>query len=253
MNIDNIRKLFNDADGIFITAGAGMGVDAGIPDFRGASGLWSAEKDNFMKFSNGSAFHERPLEAWNFYINRLIKYSKLAPHRGYYNLLNIKKDLFVVTSNVDGHFERAEFDSEKILEIHGNLKYIQCSNHCCDDMQLMPDFTESLTDLSDLPHCPHCDTISRPVVMMFDDYNFVYKILAKQSERCSNWMKTKKSIVGIEIGAGLAVPSIRSFGERNTNMLIRINPHDYQISRKDDISIAATAIDGIDTILNLLG
>ena len=35
-----IKQLFNTADGLLITAGAGMGVDSGLPDFRGDQGLW---------------------------------------------------------------------------------------------------------------------------------------------------------------------------------------------------------------------
>ena len=124
MKVEDIKKMFDDADGVLITAGAGMGVDGGIPDFRGSSGIWTSNKANFMKFASGNAFKVRPLEAWNFYINRIMKYSHSDPHRGYYDLLKIKKDVFVVTSNVDCHFERAGFDPLKLYEIHGNLKYI---------------------------------------------------------------------------------------------------------------------------------
>ena len=31
-----------EADGLLITAGAGMGVDSGLPDFRGQEGFWRA-------------------------------------------------------------------------------------------------------------------------------------------------------------------------------------------------------------------
>ena len=33
-------ELIAQADGLLITAGAGMGVDSGLPDFRGAQGFW---------------------------------------------------------------------------------------------------------------------------------------------------------------------------------------------------------------------
>jgi hypothetical protein len=33
-------KEIKEADALFITAGAGMGVDSGLPDFRGNSGFW---------------------------------------------------------------------------------------------------------------------------------------------------------------------------------------------------------------------
>ena len=46
--MDNKSKLIDfaehlkQADGLLITAGAGMGVDSGLPDFRGDQGFWKA-------------------------------------------------------------------------------------------------------------------------------------------------------------------------------------------------------------------
>lgn len=251
--INPIVDIITNSDGIIILAGAGMGVDAGIPDFRGNTGLWTSEKDNFIKFASGNAFHERPLEAWNFYINRLMNYSKLPPHRGYFDLKNLmeklNKDIFVVTSNVDGHFKKSGYNKDKIYEIHGNLEYIQCSNFCCRETPQMPLFEKSLNSLNEAPHCNNCGSVMRPLVMMFNDPWFYPKFTGIQSISYMDWASTKNNIVGIEIGAGLAVPSIRHFGQDYTKYLIRINPNDYNISRKQDISIKATALEGIDLIL----
>ena len=37
-----IKQIINEAEAILITAGAGMGVDSGLPDFRGNEGFWKA-------------------------------------------------------------------------------------------------------------------------------------------------------------------------------------------------------------------
>ena len=37
-----IKQIINEAEAILITAGAGMGVDSGLPDFRGKDGFWKA-------------------------------------------------------------------------------------------------------------------------------------------------------------------------------------------------------------------
>ena len=254
--MDKIRDIINNADGIVILAGAGMGVDAGIPDFRGKTGIWTSDKETFMKFADGNAFHERPLEAWNFYITRLLKYSNTPPHRGYYDLLNLVqrlgKDSFVVTSNVDGHFKKAGYDANKIYEIHGNLEYTQCSDFCCRQTPPMPQFDQEITDLSQAPACTECGKPMRPLVMMFNDHWFYPKFTGLQSTEYMTWSLDKTNLVGIEIGAGLAVPSIRWFGQERTQTLIRINPHDYQVNRPQDIAIQATAVDGIDTLIKIM-
>ena len=39
---DDAARLIEAADGLMITAGAGLGVDSGLPDFRGNTGFWRA-------------------------------------------------------------------------------------------------------------------------------------------------------------------------------------------------------------------
>jgi len=45
MNLEQInlaKEYIKNAEAVLITAGAGMGVDSGLPDFRGNAGLWTA-------------------------------------------------------------------------------------------------------------------------------------------------------------------------------------------------------------------
>ena len=44
MNIllNELKKIINNSEAILITAGAGMGVDSGLPDFRSNEGFWKA-------------------------------------------------------------------------------------------------------------------------------------------------------------------------------------------------------------------
>ena len=40
--LSRAAEAINAADALLVTAGAGMGVDSGLPDFRGAQGFWRA-------------------------------------------------------------------------------------------------------------------------------------------------------------------------------------------------------------------
>jgi hypothetical protein len=64
---EHAAELLSQADGLIIAAGAGMGVDSGLPDFRGNAGFW-----------NGY-----PALAWGFYGHRLQLYRDTAPHPGF--------------------------------------------------------------------------------------------------------------------------------------------------------------------------
>jgi NAD-dependent SIR2 family protein deacetylase len=115
-----------DADGILIAAGAGMGVDSGLPDFRGTHGFWNAypalkaEGIGFQDIANSEAFQRNPIRAWGFYGHRLNLYRRTVPHAGYDILRRWssmkERGAFVFTSNVDGHFQKAGFPETRILE-----------------------------------------------------------------------------------------------------------------------------------------
>lgn len=107
----------SEAEGLLVTAGAGMGVDSGLPDFRGTDGFWRAYPDLaqssicFQEIANPRTFMADPQLAWGFYGHRLALYRATVPHVGF-DLLRkfaepMKKGAFVYTSNVDGRFHKA--------------------------------------------------------------------------------------------------------------------------------------------------
>src|SRR5262249_9870573 len=77
------------ADALLIGAGAGMGVDSGLPDFRGDQGFWNAYPPyakrglHFTDLANPQWFHTDPMLAWGFYGHRLNLYRGTQPHAGF--------------------------------------------------------------------------------------------------------------------------------------------------------------------------
>ena len=71
--LDEIKQIISEAQAVLITAGAGIGVDSGLPDFRGNEGFWNAypiaKKLNlgFQDLANPHWFDVNPLLAWAFY------------------------------------------------------------------------------------------------------------------------------------------------------------------------------------------
>ena len=75
------------ADALLIGAGAGMGVDSGLPDFRGPEGFWKAyppfRGQAFSAISTPHWFQTDPALAWGFFGHRLKLYRDAIPHRGF--------------------------------------------------------------------------------------------------------------------------------------------------------------------------
>jgi NAD-dependent SIR2 family protein deacetylase len=164
-----------EADGLLITAGAGMGIDSGLPDFRGPGGFWSVypalgrAKIAFESIANPAAFDTDPRLAWGFYGHRLNLYRQTTPHAGFGLLRDLAggmpQGLRAFTSNVDGHFQKAGFAPDQVCEIHGSIHHLQCAAGCEGKIWAADDFhpqidTADCRLLNDPPHCPRCGRLA---------------------------------------------------------------------------------------------
>ena len=244
------KNIIEEADAIFITAGAGMGVDSGLPDFRGTEGFWRAYPKvkklglSFEEMANPEWFDKDPSLAWAFYGHRMHLYRDTIPHGGFEKLLKFahtkKYGTFVFTSNVDGQFQKAGFEDNQVMECHGSIHHLQCIQDCEGEIwsasQINIDTDKSFNALDPLPHCHNCEAIARPNILMFGDYGWNYQRTNSQRDRLTTWLsmlqQNSAKLAIIELGAGTAVPTVRNSSQRIANEfntpLIRINPRESQ-------------------------
>lgn len=240
------------ADALLICAGAGMGVDSGLPDFRGPDGFWRAYPAarrlglRFEELADPRWFAEDPALAWGFYGHRLNLYRATAPHTGFEVLRRWASSLpfgaFVFTSNVDGQFQRAGFLEEQVAECHGSIHHMQCHAGCdveawsADGVRVDVDEAE-LRASPPLPTCPRCGGLARPNILMFGDLAWDASRTAAQERRLEGWLADLRDaaarLVVVCLGAGKAIPSVRFVAERTTRRhagaLIRINPRESDV------------------------
>jgi NAD-dependent SIR2 family protein deacetylase len=243
--------LIGHADGLIITAGAGMGIDSGLPDFRGPEGFWKSYPAlgragvQFEAIANPDAFYAKPELAWGFYGHRLDLYRNTVPHEGF-NLLRrmgeqMTRGAFVLTSNVDGQFQKAGFKEEQICEVHGSIHHLQCMEPCHRLSWSADEFVPQVDEdncalLNEPPWCPRCSE------------------MAQQELRLQEWLEECTRPVIIEIGAGTAIPTLRRFADRLGAPLIRINPdpQEAEVALSRDVSIPLGALAGIRGIAKTL-
>jgi NAD-dependent SIR2 family protein deacetylase len=255
--------LIRSADGILITAGAGMGVDSGLPDFRGNEGFWNAYPAlrsagmPFHEIANPASFHDQPRRGWGFYGHRLLLYRDTLPHEGFAILLALAHSkphtCFVYTSNVDGQFQKAGFAPERIVECHGSIHHFQCLSRCSDalwpaDARIAP--VDPATGLMSepLPHCPRCGGLARPNILMFNDSEWIPDRSDRQLALFEAWRGNVGQLVVIELGAGMDIPSVRRMSERQGAPLVRINPRAPVVARGHGIGLALRALEALRTI-----
>ncbi len=258
------------ARAMVITTGAGMGVDSGLPDFRGDQGFWNAYPMyerlgiNFIGAANPVHFNNDPEFGWGFYGHRTNLYRQTEPHDGFYLLQNWAEefglDTFVVTSNVDGQFQKAGFRQDQVLEVHGSIHHLQCLAPCCNeiwdnDEEIPVDF-DTMRAVH-VPRCRHCSGTARPNILMFGDFSWLSSRTHGQEMRFDMFLEQHRddAVVVVEMGAGTALPTIRHMSEqigyRLDATVIRINPREPFIE-EPHISLACGALEGLQKIENNL-
>ncbi|MCH9740447.1 MAG: NAD-dependent deacetylase [Epsilonproteobacteria bacterium] len=270
-DIEKARAYIEEADAIYITAGAGMGVDSGLPDFRGNEGFWNAYPViknlgySFVDMANPKWFLENPHLAWAFYGHRLNLYRQTVPHDGFGMLKELvegKKDYFIFTSNVDGQFQKAGFDSDKIHECHGTIHHFQCTRcpqlvYSADDIEVKVDLKKF--DALTIPKCPSCGEVARPNILMFGDWGWDSSLSDDQARRLEDFKadvyENNYKLAIIEIGAGRHIPTVRYESESTARELdgfvVRINPRDYEIDERIGEGIALGGLEGLEQIVRV--
>ena len=172
-NYNTILTKIEEADGIVIGASNGLSISEGIhifadnEAFQGNFGDFRV-KHGFRSIIQG-CFYPFPTEEekWAFFsrmYNHFLYNKEASPvMKNLYELVK-DKNYFVVTSNIDDHFRQAGFPKERLFEIEGNCRNLQCSNGCHDQIypgdEILSRMAESQENgkvpLNLIPKCPEC-------------------------------------------------------------------------------------------------
>ena len=131
--IARLQQAINEADAVIIGAGAGLSTAAGLTysgerferyfyDFAAQYGIQDMYSGGFYPFPDAETRW-----AWwarHIYFNRYIA----PPKPVYPALLSLVKDkeYFVITTNVDHQFQRADFDKQRLFYTQGDYGLFQC-------------------------------------------------------------------------------------------------------------------------------
>jgi NAD-dependent SIR2 family protein deacetylase/DNA-binding SARP family transcriptional activator len=217
------------ATALVITAGTGMGVDSGLPDYRDAPSFASAYPAyrelglQFEDLAEPSWFTKDPALAWGFYGSRLEAVRSAPLHDGFATLAKWARSAadgaFVVTTSVDGLFHRAGFEEGRTVQCYGSLDWLQCTRSCGVGL-----FSSARTRVSvdaatlrarePFPPCPSCGALARPNILMFGDFDWDTSRLAEQEDRFRAWLETVakrrgRRVVIVECGDSVSLSPTR--------------------------------------------
>lgn len=257
-------RVLDRCGALLVATGAGMGVDSGLPDFRGPGGVWGGYTQlppdgvRRARAATPQAFLHEPQLAWRLLEQRRAHAAAVELHDGYAVVARWLAGAgpygFAVTSNVYGHLQRAGVDEARLLEVHGSHAQRQCLASCGQPPWPAPPAGDDVP----APRCPACGGPARPGTLLLGDFRFDSTRTDRQNAAYARFCGRVdgRRLAIVEIGAGTVVRTIRSLTSqlaacRRDVTLIRVNP--ATDDEACDVHVAAGGRDGLVGIDRLRG
>lgn len=163
--ITKLQELIDKSNHIVFFGGAGVSTESGIPDFRSKDGLYRLHSKYgrpYEEMLSHTYFMSETATFYKFYKEFMITNAK--PNKAHYFLAELekKKDLTVITQNIDGLHQLA--GSKKVIELHGSIH----RNYCMSCFH--PYSLKELLDIKgDIPRCKICGGIIKPDVVLYEE------------------------------------------------------------------------------------
>lgn len=215
------KEVLESNKKILFVTGAGLSSESGIPLFRSepdggdGSAIWNPELEAWATIDS---FKSDPVKWYSTFQNNFKFWNSFLiaqPNEGHKILSKLCSDhpnrIRVITQNIDGLMQQSNCPKESIIEIHGRIHYLRCTNSNCEysrSKYLHIDWKETLNQDNKLPKdfylkwsCPSCSSPSLPLFLLFDEsYN---SHAFYQWEKAQMWMN--EADIMIFIGTSFSV------------------------------------------------
>ncbi|SCU81414.1 LANO_0B03004g1_1 [Lachancea nothofagi CBS 11611] len=151
----SFQRYLSNAKKVLCIVGAGMSASSGIPTYQWQRGSWNGYTS--LDLATPEAFHNDPGLVWLFYSSRRAEALRAKPNNGHFALAEFcrrfpsgvarkrgssaekpaesnlaNKQVLVVSQNVDGLHQRAGHPSESLVELHGSVFGLKCTQFFCN-------------------------------------------------------------------------------------------------------------------------
>ena len=127
MSWKQLASHINRAENVLFFTGAGVSTGSGIPDFRGPKGLWQQMRPVY--FDEFMTSHEARVRHWQYKLDGWREFRDAQPsaaHQAIYELDEMGCLDSLVTQNIDGLHQLAGHAQEKVIELHGTNRKVEC-------------------------------------------------------------------------------------------------------------------------------
>jgi NAD-dependent deacetylase len=144
--------------------GAGVSTASGIPDFRGAGGLYSKISPRTFEIE---FFLSNPAEYYQIALEHIHPLADKTPNPTHTMLACLEQQNLLkalITQNIDGLHSKA--GSKNVIEFHGNVVDFYCIE--CGSPSTRAEVDDQIRTRG-LPKCSQCGGLIRPGIVFFGD------------------------------------------------------------------------------------
>jgi NAD-dependent deacetylase len=166
--IEAISDMIIESQRIVVFTGAGFSTESSVPDFRGPQGVWSKFDPSELNLPNFLRSEEIREKYWQ--VHKLFwETVKVAePNAGHYAVTELhqmgKLDC-VITQNTDGLHQKSGTPNEKVLELHGTMRWVDCLD--CHQRYPRDYAHEKMLAGEKVPRCGKCNGILKPATVAY--------------------------------------------------------------------------------------
>ena len=162
------RAMVDEAERVVVLTGAGISTDSGIPDFRGPNGVWTKDPqaEKLATLQHYVADPEVRKRAWRARLEHQAWTAQ--PNAGHRALLALEergKLHALLTQNVDGLHHAAGTHPDRIVEVHGTMREVQCLD--CGERAPMARALERVEAGEEDPPCRSCGGMLKSATISF--------------------------------------------------------------------------------------
>jgi len=169
MNDRELRELGRTVRLISVLTGAGISTDSGVPDYRGPSGVWTRDPALAEAFTYSRFMADREVRArfWRTYLEHAAwRAEPNAAHRALAELDRAGFAVRILTQNVDGLHQMAGIAPRKVLELHGSMRTVVCTD--CGARSPAEQTLARVAAGEPDPACSDCGGILKLAVVLFE-------------------------------------------------------------------------------------
>ena len=166
--IDAVAEMVIESKRLVVFTGAGLSTESGLSDFRSPGGIWERFDPDELSYQNFMASEAGREKYWQFQRELWPEMAKAEPnagHRAVVELDKMGKLDCVITQNIDGLHQRAGVPEDKVIELHGTVKWVLCLE--CGQRYPRQPIQERLEAGTRVPRCDSCGGVMKPATISF--------------------------------------------------------------------------------------